>query len=399
VRSLAAHSCAASVAPVLASLLKDDAVAVEALHARYGSMLQLVRALLGVVPNAAAYMEIWPPAFRSYNVLVPNFVNLPFLIWGFGAPRELVGLSMYAASRAAGCAYCSAHTCTFALRRGTAVDSIARAVDEDLSRHSARERAVIEVARGVASVPPSLGANHKRALQSALSDSDAEWMVLAAAMMGFLNKLMDSLGVELEAPLVGEVNGVIAPSGWVPGKHFNAALPQTVLPKLDTLATKLGLLRHAPGAIALERSWTAGVPDRWPQAGAYLAARTGHDFPILARLRHRRAIRSLTMILRDNLDASVSVVGIPRKLAAGATFATVVGNTSLHAQLARLGVPEHDPRIDALARAVSTSPVGIDAAALEHCKQLPAAAIIEVLTFIAVLQLVHRLECYYAADP
>lgn len=380
---------------MLVSLLKDDAVTVETLHARYGSMLHLVRALLGVVPNAAAYMEIWPPAFRSYNILVPNFVNLPFLIWGFGAPRELVGLSMYAASRTAGCAYCSAHSCTFALRRGTAVDSIARAVDPDLSQHSPDERAVIEMARGIASLPPSLTTDHKRALQAALSSSDAEWMVLAAAMMGFLNKLMDSLGVELEAPLVGEVSSVIAPSGWVPGEHFNATIPHAAQPNVDALTTKLGLLRHAPAAIALEKSWTVGVPDRWPQAGAYLQARTAHDFPILAHLRHRRAIRALTMILRDNLDASVSVVGIPKKLAAGALFVTELGNASLQAQLAKLGTPEPDPRVQALASAVSTSPAHIDAAVLEHCKELPAAVIIEVLTFISVLQLLHRLECYY----
>ena len=40
--------------------------------------------------------------------MVPNLLNLPLLVWGLGAPRSTVGLVMYVASRAAGCAYCAA---------------------------------------------------------------------------------------------------------------------------------------------------------------------------------------------------------------------------------------------------------------------------------------------------
>ena len=47
------------------------------------------------------------------------------LTLGFGAPRDIVGLAMYAASRAAQCAYCSAHSCSFALRRGAPSASVA----------------------------------------------------------------------------------------------------------------------------------------------------------------------------------------------------------------------------------------------------------------------------------
>src|ERR1700689_835144 len=139
---------------MLARLLKADAVPFDTLQARYGGLLELVRTLIGVVPNCDPYLEIWPPAFRSYNVMVPNLLNLPFLIWGFGAPRAPLGLAMYAASRESGCAYCSAHTCSFALRRGAPADKVARAVDADLSRHSPAERAAIEMARAVSSIPP-----------------------------------------------------------------------------------------------------------------------------------------------------------------------------------------------------------------------------------------------------
>jgi len=104
---------------VLASLLKADAIPMSALRERYEPLLELVRVLIGVVPNCDKYLEIWPPAFRTYNILVPNFLNLPFGIFGIGgAPKEVVGLGMYVSSRIAECPYCSAHTCSFALRRG-----------------------------------------------------------------------------------------------------------------------------------------------------------------------------------------------------------------------------------------------------------------------------------------
>src|SRR5580693_322765 len=115
---------------MLVSLLKADAVPFETLHARYGSLLKLVRKLIGVVPQCDPYLEIWPPAFRTYNVMVPNFLNLPFALWGAGAPSDVVGLAMYVASRTAGCAYCSAHTSSFALRRGARPEKVASALEE-----------------------------------------------------------------------------------------------------------------------------------------------------------------------------------------------------------------------------------------------------------------------------
>ncbi len=85
--------------------------------------------LIGVVPNCGTYLEIWPPAFHTYNILVPNFLNLPFSVFGFGgAPKDSVGLGMYVSSRAAECPYCSAHTCSFALRRGASPEKVAQAL-------------------------------------------------------------------------------------------------------------------------------------------------------------------------------------------------------------------------------------------------------------------------------
>src|SRR5687767_7631901 len=108
----------ARMTTTLAEVLAPAAVRLETLHRRYGALLELVRRLIGVVPNCDPYLEIWPPAFRSYNVMVPNLINLPFFVWGLGAPKGPVALAMYASSRAAQCMYCSAHCRSFALRRG-----------------------------------------------------------------------------------------------------------------------------------------------------------------------------------------------------------------------------------------------------------------------------------------
>jgi hypothetical protein len=384
---------------MLTALLKPQAVPMATLHHRYGSLLELVRKLIGVVPNCDPYLEIWPPAFRSYNVMVPNFLNLPLVVWGMGgAPRDLLGLAMYVSSRTAACAYCSAHTCSFALRRGASADKVAGALEPDETRYTPAERAVLAVARGLSRVPSDLGEGERKELAQQLSPVDGEWIVLGVAMMGFLNKWMDAVGVELESATVNEVSGVIAGSGWSPGKHGGAlaaggAATNGAAARADGLWTKVSLLRYAPSAVALDKKWTAGVPDRWPAVGGWLRERTGHDFPVLSRLTRRRAIRALATMLRDNLDPAASSVGIPAKLAAGLVYAEAVGDERLAAELRQLGGDV--ARAHPLARAIAPSPAEVDEATLAACGDLSPAAIVELVTFVAVMQLVHRLMAFF----
>ncbi|HEY1692971.1 MAG TPA: hypothetical protein VGG39_12460 [Polyangiaceae bacterium] len=382
----------------LLPLVKTGAVPFEVLHERYGGLLELVRTLIGVVPNCDPYLEIWPPAFRTYNVLVPNFLNLPFTVWGLGAPKEILGLALYAASRTAGCMYCSAHTCSFALRRGAAPDEVARAGGDDLSGLSAAGRAAVEVARALSGTRSKLTDAHREELEAQLPGAGAEWIVLGIGMMGFLNKFMDGLGVELEPSTVDEVSALISPSGWSPGKHLDGEHREAKgePPSADGLWTKARVLRHAPGALALDKKWTRGVPDRWPQVGEYLKQHTGHDFPVLSRLTRRRAIRALATMLRDNLDAAASVIGVPVKVAAGIVFARATGDGVLESQLRTLGTAQSDPRVEALAHAIAPSPVRLSREVVEQCRGMSPAAIVEVVTFVSLKQLLHRVEGYYA---
>ena len=378
---------------MLVELLERDAVPLDTLHTRYGSVLQLVRKLLGVVPNCDPYLEIWPPAFRTYNVMVPNLLNLPFLVWGLGAPRSTVGLAMYVSSRTAGCAYCSAHACSFALRRGASVEQVTSALGAERTL-SPTDRAAVRIAVGLAAVPASIDDDDRAELHRNFSKKDAEWIVLSIAMMGFLNKAMDALGVPLEAPVASEVTGVISPTGWTPGQHMTSTVLAGDPPGADSLLSRLSVVRYAPQAVKLDKMWTKGVPDHWPEVGHFLKEATGHSFPVLSQLRHRRAIRAIATMIKENfIEGSVKR---DEKLAAGLTYARTVGNRSMEEELSTLGAKDlSDSPLQTLARAISPSPAMVDDTVVESSRSISAAAIVELVTFIAVLQMLQRLSSFY----
>ncbi|MEL6984135.1 MAG: hypothetical protein AAFO29_17045, partial [Actinomycetota bacterium] len=183
----------------LAESIADHRVSFDELHRRYHPVLQMVETLIGVVPNCDPYLEIWEPGFRTYNLVVPNFLNLPAALAGAGVPKDLVGLGMYASSRAAGCAYCSAHTCSFALRRGSSEAAVTG------ESRTPVEEAAVAVAEALSTVPHSYTAELGEELERHLSADQAEWVVMGVAMMGFLNTSMDALGGALEPEAIDDV--------------------------------------------------------------------------------------------------------------------------------------------------------------------------------------------------
>ncbi len=264
--------------------------------------------------------------------------------------------------------------------------------------------------------------------------------------MGFLNKFMDAVGVDLEEASVQEVSTILLPTGWTPGKHRVAA-ETTADPAFqarpggpDTLATKLALLRHVPAALRLEGSWTRGVPARWPAVGKYLAAQTGHDFPLLAKVASPRAVKAIATVLRDNLEPSDSRLGLGVKALCGLVYASVVGNESLAREARQLvlladpSVPDQSlaaiarfaaqPAVESdgdiaaarsslaslpgvgseaalallLAKAVSPSPAAVPAALIaEVAETLSPEAQIELVVWVSVQQMLHRLGSFLDA--
>jgi alkylhydroperoxidase family enzyme len=381
---------------MLVELLRRDAVSMNTLHARYGALLELVGRLLGIVPNCDSYLEIWPPAFRTYNVMVPNLLNLPFMMWGLGAPRATVGLAMYVSSRTAGCAYCSAHACTFALRRGASVDAVASAL-EDTPALSKADRIAVRVARAMSHVPAAVDEELRAELLRSFSARHAEDIILAVAMMGWLNKTMDALGVPLEEPTVADVSSIITPSGWRAGKHLNRPVTAGDPPRPDSLVARFSLIRYAPRAAAYDRKLTKGIPDKWPIVGEYLQQETGHTFPVLSRIKSRRAVRAIAAMIRENF--SETVVGRAEKLAAGLIYARTVLDDGLCAELRSAGARElPESPLQSLARAISYSPAQVDATLLDSSRAITPAGIIELVSFIALLQMLYRLSSFWRSD-
>ena len=186
----------------------------ETIIADYPAFTSIVKTLIGVVPVCDEYLEIWPRAFKTYNLIVPNLMNVPFsqLHVGPGWARgsALQGVGMYAVSKSAECPYCTAHTCSYALRRGADPEALIEGMKRDSTiALQEDERATIAVARSLGRVPCELTADERDDLLNAAGESVAESTVMAMLAMGYLNKVMDSIGVELESTTYLETKNVV----------------------------------------------------------------------------------------------------------------------------------------------------------------------------------------------
>ncbi|MEM9565535.1 MAG: hypothetical protein AAGA93_23130 [Actinomycetota bacterium] len=400
----------------LAEAMADHRVSFDDLHRRYHPVLQMVETLIGVVPNCDPYLEIWQPGFRTYNLIVPNLLNLPVSLTGVGAPKDLIGLGMYTSSRAAGCAYCSAHTCSFALRRGSTEAAVTG------ESRTPTEEAVVAVAEALSTVPHHFTPELEDELRSHLSESDTEWVIMGVAMMGFLNKFMDAIGVELEPEAIDDVAELIEPTGWSVGQHEWAYGEGELRPregadgpKVDSLSTALPVLRNAFGAIKLDREWLSGIPKDPVEARAMIA-RAGFDEPLLETLHHGRPRRALAGVLHHNLDPGQSAIGLGTKALGGIVFADRLGSEHLRNRSTELAAhhdvdpalveaaSSYDPasppagaddRTAAalrLAYAFGPSPAEVDEATVAQASDaLKPAEIVELAVWVSVNQALHRL--------
>src|SRR5688572_10436579 len=196
------------MAQTLAERLKPASIDWSSLHKNYNPLLNLVRELIGIVPNCDPILEIWPPGFRTYNFLVPNMFNLPNTIFGSTSFKASMGLAMYASSKTA-CAYCTAHACSFALRRGARTEAIG-------GSRTAKEEAVVKLAEGLAQIPCTLTLADVQTVNQYFTPTETEWLVFSISMMGFLNKFMNAVGVELEQEAINDTAELLAKTGWQP---------------------------------------------------------------------------------------------------------------------------------------------------------------------------------------
>ncbi len=407
----------------LFSLLQPHLVPFEALEDEFGPALVLVQVVLGLQPSCDLALGIWRPAFRSYNVIVPGCLNLPAMLVGMGTEKALVGLAMYASSRAASCRYCTVHTCSFALRRG-ATEEVLRAVAGDHSVLSERQQAVADVAWSLGQLPSTMTAAKARRLLAAMGPADAEWIVAAVAMFGSFNKLMDGLGVPLEAPAVAETRSLTTgffehrvtttDSSGEPTPHG--------LPPRDNWMTYLRALAAGllGGGAALDARLVHGVPSTAAGAAAYLQQTTGASFEKVFRpLSHGRFVQTIATVVGLNFRSDNSELGLERKLLCAALFvrhwrsvtlqecveamARSCGMSDARVAAALAGTADNDATtVLALrvATALAPSPVVVTAQLVSEIVasgRLSAAMLVELVSAIATLQLVHRVLAFYEA--
>ena len=328
----------------------------------YSSVFSLVQVLIGVVPTCDMVLEIWKPAFECYNIIVPNFLNLPEMLLPGYDIRELVSLSNYVSSRANMCAYCTSHCCSFAMRRGVVPEKLRDALDALLKEgggdtmFTPRERAVIRVSYGLGSVPSCLTKEDTDMLESTLASPDqVEWIVASCAMFGSFNKYMDGLGIPLEndtyfetmdymdSKFVTSMSKNPASAGFtntnsnnnnnVGSKNGSKATALPVPPK-DDWKRLLAVIYHGlrpGGALALDKKLLKGVPTTAEESIVFLKKLCGATFPVLANLHHTRFRRALTAVLSKNFVTDG--ISLHTKVLAGIQYCEILQNKQLQCEL------------------------------------------------------------------
>ncbi|MEO1186787.1 MAG: hypothetical protein AAFX46_19845, partial [Cyanobacteria bacterium J06636_27] len=324
---------------------------------------------------------------------------------------------------------------SFALRRGLSPDVFR-------VNTSPKQKAVIALGQALSVIPANVPNNLISELRTYFNDSELEELALSIGMMGFLNKFMDAVGIELEADSIKDVSHILSSTGWTPGKHRDEDNLLNVSPNIiisDNLKTYLRVFLQAPVAIWIEGQWTNGIPSNSVNAQAYLKNAVGHDFPLLKNIKSARVVRALTTILRDNLDSRTSEIGLETKALCGLIFAATVENNYLIQEsitlakifnselsqtnietiknIANLSVPvdknESEKQLNntiaslncsqksaaafIFTRAISSSPADVNETILSEISPiLSPTELVEITVWISIQQLIHRLERYYS---
>lgn len=419
-------------------VLAPDAISLDEMDERYHGILCLVKALIGVVSNCDGIMEIFPPAFSTYNILVPNLLNVPFMLWGVAAPPDLVSLAIYYSARSSQCAYCSLHTCSFALRRG--VDADALTGNRSFTK---REAAVVDAALNMSSFPNHLIEDDRRALFHHLTPANVEWVILAVAMIGYLTTFMSGLGTDLEQGAIEESAHLLRSAGWTEGKH-EVTSPEGYLQvadqdpqRGDSFLSNIKLVPYMPSAIKYDNAHLKKIPSSWPAIGDFLNTHVGHSFPILGLLNHTRAVRAIAETIRLNLDAIVCGIEPDTKYLIGIVFAGVNRNrlmakefrkmtmmmvdyfddeminavyefskedtdysldfSTALTQSALMDTPltETQVRFLYIAKACSFAPTRTTQSVVDACKPLRSSNTVELLNWVSLLSLLQKLYIFY----
>ena len=171
---------------------------------------------LGFLPNSQRIMAHKPELLGGINAM---FKAISLQTEQSISP-ELKYLVANAASLAAGCMYCVAHTGGIASHAGATENKIAAIWEFEKSPlFTEAERCALRFAQGAASVPNLVTDADFADLKKHYTDYQVVEMLSVIAMYGFFNRWNDTLATALEDAPKGFANQTIAGVGWDAGKH------------------------------------------------------------------------------------------------------------------------------------------------------------------------------------
>ncbi len=174
-------------------------------------------ALQGFAPNSLLIMQRKPTLVAAFTQLSAAVMD-PAGEVDLGL-RRLIG---HVASKAAGCAYCQAHTLLGASKIGVDEAKLADVWRYRESPHySPAERAALDFALAAASQPNDVTNEGFARLRDHWSETQIVEILGVVALFGFMNRWNDSLATPLEdAPVeVARRAAALAGARWSPGKH------------------------------------------------------------------------------------------------------------------------------------------------------------------------------------
>lgn len=187
----------------------------ESLLAEHAEMFGMIEQVMGFVPNSLKVMARRPDILQGFRALSVALQSPDTKI-----PQSLKQLVAYAASLAAGCLYCQAHTAHVGERAGLASEKLENAWDYERSPlFTEAERAAMRFAQKAASVPNAVEDADIPELSRWYDYDEITEILAVVAMFGFLNRWNDSLGTTLEAEPLTFGKTHLGDSGWQSGMH------------------------------------------------------------------------------------------------------------------------------------------------------------------------------------
>lgn len=182
--------------------------------AEHEPMLQMVENTMGFVPNSMLTMGRVPGLLQGFMGLAGGAMMNDSI---GNELKQMVGML---ASVGSGCRYCQAHTGHSAQRMGVAPEKLAAIWDfESSDLFTESERAALRLAFHSGQVPNAATDEDFSTAREHYTDQQITAIVAVCAFFGFLNRWNDTMATSLEGHPTHFGQSVLAPSGWVPGKH------------------------------------------------------------------------------------------------------------------------------------------------------------------------------------